>query len=276
MRRKWLTRLGFVLFAATAAGMGRWATLKMGLQPDGSYLVSSGQRVEGNSVAFDGRPIDLALHPSGNFFAVLNKTAVFLATSSGVIPKTRMFLDGNAGFRGLIWSPDGKVLFASTDQGTIRRFSLESNRLKPLPVIEVVAQGREKKTQPGAWRDGDHPRWVAVVRGAAANRNAVVEIELKTGERVREYPVQNLPFEPRLTADEKTLVVSNWGGRLAKPGERTSKSQEIDILVDARGAASSGTVSLIDRETGATRHVEVGIHPTAIAISGNLPTWPTP
>ena len=39
-------------------------------------------------------------------------------------------------------------------------------------------------------------------------------------------------------------------------------------MVDERGAPASGTVSLIDRETGATRHVEVGIHPTAIVVAG--------
>ena len=39
-------------------------------------------------------------------------------------------------------------------------------------------------------------------------------------------------------------------------------------MVDDRGAPASGTVSLIDRATGATRHVEVGIHPTAIVVDG--------
>ena len=39
-------------------------------------------------------------------------------------------------------------------------------------------------------------------------------------------------------------------------------------MVDERGAPASGTVSLIDLATGATRHVEVGIHPTAIAVAG--------
>ena len=87
-------------------------------------------------------------------------------------------------------------------------------------------------------------------------------------QRVKEYPVGNLPFEPRLSDDESTLIVSNWGGRLPRPGERTAKSQYLDILVDEQGVPASGTVSLINLKTGATRHVEVGIHPTAIAVSG--------
>ena len=103
---------------------------------------------------------------------------------------------------------------------------------------------------------------------AAANRNAVVVVDLTKWEPVKEYPVENLPFEPRLSDDEATLIVSNWGGRLPRPGERTAKSQYLDILTDERGAPASGTVSLINLKNGATRHVEVGIHPTAIAVSG--------
>src|SRR5439155_6111774 len=65
-----------------------------------------------------------------------------------------------------------------------------------------------------------------------------------------------------------TLIVSNWGGRIPRPGEATARSQYLDILVDERGAPASGSVSLIDLATGKTRHVEVGIHPTAIAVGG--------
>ena len=105
---------------------------------------------------------------------------------------------------------------------------------------------------------------------AAANRNAVAEIDLATLKFVREYPVQTLPYEPRLSEDERTLIVSNWGGRLPRPGDRTAKSQDLDVVVDDRGAPASGTVSLVDRQTGSTRHVEVGIHPTAIVVKGGL------
>src|SRR5262249_29172982 len=63
-------------------------------------------------------------------------------------------------------------------------------------------------------------------------------------------------------------VVSNWGGRPPADGDKTAKSDNTDIVVDAKGAPASGTVSLIYRQTGASRHVEAGVHPTAIVVDG--------
>ena len=83
---------------------------------------------------------------------------------------------------------------------------------------------------------------------AAANRNAVAEIDLTTQPARPRVPGRRpCRSSRRLSEDERTLIVSNWGGRLPRPGDRTAKSQDLDIVVDDRGAPASGTVSLIDR-----------------------------
>src|SRR5437764_12269994 len=91
MRRPLVTGLlaAGLLAAVTAGAVTFVPTAKLGRQPDGSFLVSSGQRIVAGTVAFDGRPIDLAAHPSGRFFVVLNKTGVFLADRSGVLAGSR-------------------------------------------------------------------------------------------------------------------------------------------------------------------------------------------
>jgi hypothetical protein len=255
------------LIAVLALGlvsMARLAVVRMGKQPDGSFLVSTGQRIEGGSIAFNGRPIDLALHPSGWFYAVLNKNSVFLANGFGVFRSLNVSISTGAGFRGLAWSADGRRLFASTEQGHVQEFVLRGRQF---------LQGARLDLHPPATTANPVPGGIAVTRDgtrmfvAVANRNAVAEVDLNKRKWVRDYPVENLPFEPRLSDDEKTIIVSNWGGRLPRPGDRTAKSQYLDIVVDERGAPASGTVSLIDRETGTTRHVDVGIHPTALVVS---------
>jgi DNA-binding beta-propeller fold protein YncE len=270
MRSKAFALFGLLALAAFIAGMARLTPTWMGRQPDGSFLVSSGQRIEGGSIAFNGRPIDLAVHPRDDVFAVLNKSEVFLVSTAGARVGRRVALfslDGetSAGFRGLVWSPDGTRLFASTDRGHVQAFTYKDGALRVAARIRVQPEGAKGNPVPGGMtitRDG---RRLFV---AAANRNAVAEVDLTTLALVREYPVQTLPYEPRLSEDERMLVVSNWGGRLPRSGDRTAKSQDLDIVVDDRGAPASGTVSLIDRESGATRHVDVGIHPTAIVVRG--------
>jgi DNA-binding beta-propeller fold protein YncE len=265
MKRAWIVSLGILLLVMASAGMRRWSGVWMGRQPDGSFLVSTGQRIEAGSIAFTGRPIDLALHPTKDMFAVLNKQSVFLATAKGVLPGTEVGLISSAGFRGLVWTPDGKYLLASTAVGHIQTYLFDGSRLRLARKITLATGENAANPVPGGLaitRDGSR------LFAAAANRNAVVEVDLATKERIKEFPVENLPFEVRLSEDEQTLIVSNWGGRLPRPGDRTAKSQYLDIVVDDRGAPASGTVSLVNRQTGATQSVEVGIHPTAIAVSG--------
>ncbi len=264
MKRPTVVWFALAVLIALAPGMTKYVGIWMGRQPDGSFLVSTGQRVEAGSIAFTGRPIDLAMHPTKDMFAILNKQSVLLATAKGVIEGTEVPLGASAGFRGLAWTPDGEWLAASTEKGHIQLFRLMGTRLRPAAAIRITPKNQPANPVPGGMaisRDGSR------LYVAAANRNAVAVVDLAKRVVVKEYPVQNLPFEPRLSEDESTLIVSNWGGRTAQPGERTAKSQNLDILIDERGAPASGTVSLIDLKSGAIRHVEVGIHPTAIVVS---------
>jgi DNA-binding beta-propeller fold protein YncE len=241
--------------------------LRLGKQPDGGFLVSTGQRIEPGAIAFDGRPIDIALHPSGEFFAVLNQRSVFLANRDGVIEGANAPLAAGAGYRGAAWTPDGKRLFVSMSDGYIQELTLDGKTLTVGQKIEVKPEEAKGNPRPGGMaitRDGKR------LFVAAADRNAIAEIDLETGKWVREWPVQNLPFEVRLSEDEKTLIVSNWGGRQPEEDDEKAESGGALIVVDPRGAAASGTVSLIDRDTGQTKHIPVGLHPTGIAVQSDL------
>src|SRR5262249_46225902 len=147
--------------------------------------------------------------------------------------RVRLGSDVSAGFRGLIWSPDGMQLYASTDRGHVQAFAYRDGKL---------TRGAQIAIQPAEAKGNPVPGGMAITRDgkrlfvSAANRNAVAEVDLTTLRFVREYPVGVLPFEPRLANDEKTLVASNWGGRRPRPGDRTAKSQDLDIVVDDRGA----------------------------------------
>jgi hypothetical protein len=95
---------GSVVLIILVIGSACLIPVSLGQQPDGSFLVSSRQRIEADSIAFTGRPIDLALHPREDVFAVLNKSEIFLATAEGAKQGTSVALgyETSAGFHGLI------------------------------------------------------------------------------------------------------------------------------------------------------------------------------
>jgi DNA-binding beta-propeller fold protein YncE len=185
--------IGFVVLAVLVAGMSRLAAVWMGRQRDGSFLVSSGQRIEAGSIAFTGRPIDLALHPREEVFAVLNKSEVFLATAAGVRQGSGVSLGEktSAGFRGLAWSPVGTELYASTDRGHVQAFAYKEGKLARGAKLAVGPAGAKGNPVPGGMaitRDGKR------LFVAAANRNAIAEIDLSGPGFIREYPVETLPY----------------------------------------------------------------------------------
>ncbi len=249
------------------AGFAAPPLLKMGKQPDGSHIVSTGRRIEPASFSFDSRPKDLAMHPGGAFFAVLNQKEVFLADTSGVIAGSKSPLEHAAAHRGALWSPDGTRLYVSVSEGYIQEFALEGKTLKPVRRLKPGDAEDKENARPGGMcitRDGK------TLIAAALDRNSVVAFNTVDGKQIKEYPVENLPFEVKLSEDESRIIVSNWGGRKVKDDdESTAASGNTLIVTDPRGAAASGTVSIISRATGAVSTFAAGLHPCALAVKGN-------
>src|SRR5262249_51212887 len=78
------------------------------------------------------------------------------------------------------------------------------------------------------------------------------------------------PFGAVIDSAGTTAFVTNWGGRRPVRGDRTSPTGVApgadQVVVDARGIASTGSVTRIDVQSGrAAQTIGVGLHPTAIA-----------
>ena len=79
--------------------------------------------------------------------------------------------------------------------------------------------------------------------------NTLGVIDTSTDQLVQQIPVGNAPRQ--VVLDGNTAYVSNEGGRPAKPGEYTKCSDGTPIVADkVTGAASTGTVSVVDLTTG--------------------------
>ena len=260
----------FAIPALAIAGVVLWRadSPKVGRQPDGSFVVATGQRILPGTIAFDGRPIDIAMHPSGDFFAVLNQSTVFLSGRSAVLEGSSAKLAAGASFRGLVWNPSGTRLYASLSNGQVQVFALKGRTLAAAGAIELTSDPK-KNPVPGGMaitRDG---RRLYI---ACASKGVVAEVDTVSLKVLREVRVQQIPFEPKLTGDERTLVVSNWGGRTPETSDKDDEQEEsggVRVLVDRRGVASTGSVSIVNLNTGKATNVVTQRHPTGIAIRGN-------
>jgi len=67
--------------------------------------------------------------------------------------------------------------------------------------------------------------------------------------------------------DGRRAYVSNWGGRHPMSGEKTATTSGTPAVVDARGVAASGTVSVIDLQAKTViAEIEVGLQSSGIAL----------
>lgn len=262
----WAGRVtAIVAVAAAVVGLSKPVRAGLGKQNDGGYLVSTGQRVDAGALQFKGRPSDMALHPDGGLVAVMKKDSVFLINVGGVVAGSDVPLGAEPGFHGLIWTPNGKRLIATTAAGHLQVFDYDGAKLSLGP--KIVLANADEKTNPV-------PGGMAINRAgttlyvAAANLNSIVQVDLSSLKPIARFPVETLPYDVRLNADETALIVSNWGGRIPRPGDDTAMSQDMKIVVDRRGAPSTGTVSVIDLATKDTANLDVGIHPTAVTVDG--------
>jgi DNA-binding beta-propeller fold protein YncE len=106
--------------------------------------------------------------------------------------------------------------------------------------------------------------------------NQLAVVDLKTGKLLGKAETGIAPFGAVINSNGTIAYVTNWGGRLPKPGELTAPTgydpKADQVVVDERGIASTGTVTRIDLATMKSTHaIQVELHPTAMAwdISGN-------
>ncbi len=255
-----------LVLGAAAIGASFSVRVLLGRQPDGTFIVATGQQIDSGTISFDGRPIDIALHPAGELLAILNQNSVLLANRSGALEGSDVKTEAGASYRGCAWSPDGGRLYVSLSKGGVQYFHLDGRTLEPEGRITLTPSGKKGNPVPGGMaitKDGSR------LFVACANRGAVVEVDTSNAAPVKEWKVQNIPFDVRLSEDERTLIVSNWAGREPEKGEEDADSAGVPVLVDRRGIPSTGTVSLIDRGSGKRTDVPVGLHPAGLAVSSS-------
>jgi DNA-binding beta-propeller fold protein YncE len=260
--------------------------LRIGKQPDGSYLISTGQTLTplGTVTTVDyQRPKEVVLSPDKQHLAVLAHRRLIV---TGLDGKPVSDLAITAGPLGVAWSPSGNRIYASASAGKVLVADWSGTKLTKVKDLAVDGNVEEEKRT----TKDPHLAGLAISKDGATlycamtTRNAIAVVNAEEGTVQKIVATGVAPYHIELAPDGKTLAVANRGGRrltapenqmdpnTGKPFEGISVPNALSagtpVQVDpTTDAAWRGTVSLIDTEDWDSREVSVGRQPSGMCFS---------
>lgn len=246
-------------------------TLRVGPIPDGGEVVATGQTLHpaGDSVTIPGRPVDLALAPSGKFVYLKdNQGVTAIDTARWTLRQSLPFPESGGSMHGIAVSRDGRHLYATNARNLLAEAEIGSDGT-------LAWSRRIALPGPGGSGDADPCGIALSADGTRAyvclsRNNALGVVDLAWGKLLSQIPVGIAPYDVVLSPDGARAYVSDWGGRHPKAGEPQATSAGTETLVDSRGVGASGCVSLVDlagqREMA---QAATGLHPSALALGAD-------
>lgn len=260
----------FFGFACVLAGVSiaPGADVEVGPLADGGHVVATKQliRPAGESLEFSGRPVDLLLSPDGrNLYVKTNDNVLVIDARAWSIRQKLPIGKGLTGsYHGLAINRDGSLLYVSTAQNEVLEMKVAADgTISASRGFNIAAPDKGKSTPCGIALSPDET--LAYV--CLSRNNTVAVLDLVAGKARDPIAVGVAPYDLVLTRDGSEAWVSNWGGRRTHDGDRTAMSSDTPALVDERGVAVSGTVSLIDlKRRKEVVQIETGLHPCDLAL----------
>ncbi|MFO1006711.1 MAG: alkaline phosphatase family protein [Planctomycetaceae bacterium] len=175
---------------------------------------------------------------------------------------------GQVSYTGLIFSHDGKRVYLSNVNGSIKVFSVDgTGAIQPshsIALPEANAPRRKAEIPSGlALSDDDKTLYVC---GNLSNR--LLLIDTATGTLQHAIDVGMAPYDVVLVGEK--AFVSNWAGRRPGADDLTGPAgRGTEVRVDpVRHISNEGSVSVIHRgENKVSKEILTGLHASALAVS---------
>ena len=222
----------------------------------------TGQLIQpvGDVVSFHGRPVDIKIGVESKLLFVKDRNALRV-----IDPKIMKIVQSiespdGASLYGLAVGKSGDVYFTNSKNG-LHIFSNEgeSDDEEPDFVLKrTIALSTD--SFPCGFKISDDEKSAYV---CLSKKNAVAIVDIESGKTINTISVGVAPFH--LTKSGNHLFVSNIGGRMPENGDQTAPSAGTETVVDKRGIARTGTVSLIDLGLAkVVKTFNVGRHPSVL------------
>jgi YVTN family beta-propeller protein len=290
--------------ALAVAQSNPYPTYTAGPQPDGSFVVSTGQVITPAGTQVDlgirVRAKAVALNPTPNSHtgAVLTLGATqaveVFDTNTGAVLQIYLTQgsDSSGSYNGIAYSADGKYLMFSQDSSNVTIAKVVANGLlEDYAQVKVPPNNSFISCFPnsalGSYANPcgsfytpstSYPGGIALSSdGKSAyallnQNNTLTQIDLTAtplaqGTQIR---VGNAPHSIVINSTGSTAYVSNEGGRAATQADFQIYSAGTEIVADpVVGAAITGTVSVVDLASMAvTATISTDLHPTGMAFWG--------
>ena len=278
-----------------------YPTYTTGAQPDGSFVVSSGQ-----VITPAGKQVDLGIRVRAKAVAVNPIAATHTAAvlTLGATQAVEVFdtltgevlqnyitfgADAQGSYNGIAYSPDGKHLMFSQDSSNVTIANVTAEGLLTDGSQVKVAPNNAfiqcfPNSPPAAYANPcgtfytpstAYPGGLAISEDgtsayALLNQNntlAKIDLTAKTPIEGTEIRVGNAPHSIVLSPNGTTAYVSNEGGRAATNADFQINSAGTEIVANpVTGGAITGTVSVVDLPSmKVTATIPTGLHPTGMA-----------
>jgi DNA-binding beta-propeller fold protein YncE len=255
--------------------------------PVNQVLTPAGTQVELPGM----RPQAIALSPNGTLLIASGKTSELIvidpdtgevrqrvelpAEGQSVVPPDAVSPNilhpdtkGQVAYTGLIFSRDGRHIFLSNVNGSIKVFSVaEDGKVAPSHTFALPPGNAPRRTAEipsGLAQNSDGTK--LYVCGNLSNQ--LLELDAVSGKLLRQFDVGAVPYDVVIVGD--LAIVSNWAGRRPGEDDLTGPAGRGTVMrVDpVRHIASEGSVSFIDLAMGVVLdEVVVGLHASALAVS---------
>jgi YVTN family beta-propeller protein len=235
----------------------------------GETIVTSGQLVHpaGRTVEIPARPVDLVRSADGRFVFVKESKGVTVLDAARWEVHRRLSLgDDPASMTGIALSPTGTLYITDATTGLRELQVSDDGSLSAARTIRLpAASGPE---------DNSFPCGIAISRDGStafvclSRNNTLGVVDLKSGTLTAEVPIGVAPFAVLLDSDQSLAYVSVWGGRRPGDGEHSANTSGTKALVDERGIAASGGVSVVDLASRKeVAYIDTGLSASALALT---------
>jgi YVTN family beta-propeller protein len=248
------------------------------INPIGDRLLTQFGKFMGSTVSPDGRFLAATSADKPVVLQIFDLSSYKLIWTVGSVAGVNQTLsDGTVGQEGPTYSPDGKFLWLP-EQNAVTRFPVNSDGTLgaptrfPLPTVGSHLSGNGRTPTPNSALVGQitYSPDGSTLYAALNGQNTVVALDPSTGAVEHTWNVGIAPRELAFAGGK--LYVSDEGGRQAQPGDTTMDSYGTAVPANGYlGTSTTGEVSVIDTAdpSAAVGSIAVGLHPTAMHVSGN-------